>query len=459
MAYTINYSGGSIIVPDGGLSTDTSLKLPGREYLGYGVHVNQDLVDIMGSFATSGASGPVEAVQGQVWFDRTTAIGELLPNNYLKYNTSLVKGVPDWVTVAATGINANVSFGNVDVYFDVWIGEDLDVVGNLTVGKEALIQGNVQINGSNLDTDSTTFNLIASNANVINFGLESEALTMAAAGTGLTTIRNNVQLDFDLAVNGGNITTTNGVVSIFNEIADVIDFGQEANFISIGSFYVTANTTVNHNLVVSQDVSVNGGDIRSIQSNFNFVTANVTTLNVGSAPTTTYFPGIVDIGNYLRVDTITTGGTTVPGTFTGYWSLTAGSRLEATYADLAERFEADDVYDIGTVIEMGGEKEITIAQDELSENVFGVISDKPAYVMNSKAGDDKTHPAIAMIGRVPIKARGKIKKGDHLVCAGRGVARAAEKHEISPFNVIGRALENKSTNSESLILAFVRAKI
>jgi hypothetical protein len=127
----------------------------------------------------------------------------------------------------------------------------------------------------------------------------------------------------------------------------------------------------------------------------------------------------------------------------------------ALYADVAERFAADEEYLPGTVVELGGDAEITKATTELSENVFGVISTRAAYLMNSGAGTDTTHPPIAMTGRVPVRVTGSIRKGDRLVAAGNGLARAARANEATAFNVIGRSLENKTTNDDGVIEAIV----
>jgi hypothetical protein len=95
---------------------------------------------------------------------------------------------------------------------------------------------------------------------------------------------------------------------------------------------------------------------------------------------------------------------------------------------------------------------------ELSESVFGVISTRAAYLMNSAAGTDNTHPPIAMTGRVPVKVTGRVNKGDRLVSAGNGVARAAQPGEATAFNVIGRALENKLDMDNGTVEAIVTIK-
>ena len=141
---------------------------------------------------------------------------------------------------------------------------------------------------------------------------------------------------------------------------------------------------------------------------------------------------------------------------TSWWNNIYGTSIHAQYADVAERFEADQYIQPGTVVELGGTKEITAVAEELSENILGVISTKAAYLMNSGAGSDATHPPVAVSGRVPVRVIGQIRKGDRLVSAGNGLARAGHRTEISPWNVIGRALTSKSTPGEGIIEATVK---
>jgi hypothetical protein len=118
----------------------------------------------------------------------------------------------------------------------------------------------------------------------------------------------------------------------------------------------------------------------------------------------------------------------------------------AQYADIAERFAADAVMTPGAVVMFGGAQEITETAEELSEKVFGVVSTQPAYMMNSGAGNNDSHPFVAMTGRTPVRVTGIVNKGDRLVSSSvKGTARAARTGEsINPFHVIGRALESKS---------------
>lgn len=221
----------------------------------------------------------------------------------------------------------------------------------------------------------------------------------------------------------------------------------------------TGATTTNGNIIGAWTLngSVSGGPTNgsSLNVNTGYVYAN------GGIKVNT----IYDLGGNLYITptsitttNITTGASGSAGTITGNWTLTAGSRMAATYADLAERFESDAEYDAGTVVELGGEKEITAVQHDLSEDIFGVVSSTAAYLMNASAGDDKTHPPVAMSGRVKVKVMGKIKKNDRLVSAGNGRARAAAKGEATAFNTIGRSLVNKNDDIAGTVEAIVTIK-
>ena len=128
-----------------------------------------------------------------------------------------------------------------------------------------------------------------------------------------------------------------------------------------------------------------------------------------------------------------------------------GTATQAQYADVAERYAADSEMEVGDVVRLGGDAEITITTTDCDTFVFGVISDKPALQMNSKAGTDATHPYVALLGRTPCKVIGRCAKGDRLVSSSTpGVARAADGGE-DPHCVIGRALATKQTDDVGLV--------
>ncbi len=130
----------------------------------------------------------------------------------------------------------------------------------------------------------------------------------------------------------------------------------------------------------------------------------------------------------------------------------------AQYADVAERFEADAPMSEGAVVTVGGSAEITETTTDLSDSVFGVVSTMPAYAMNAGAGNNDSHPFVAMTGRTPVRVIGEVTKGQRLVSSStKGCARAvAQGESITPFHVIGRALESSTDAGIKLVNCAVR---
>jgi len=138
-----------------------------------------------------------------------------------------------------------------------------------------------------------------------------------------------------------------------------------------------------------------------------------------------------------------------------------GTATSAEYADLAERYAADDVYAPGTVVCLGGTHEITQSSSALDTNVFGIVSTAPGFEMNSGAGSDETHPYVALAGRVPCKVVGKVKKGQRLVTSdipGCAMCCAPTFDDSDYRVVIGRALEDKDYDGDGIIEVVVGAK-
>jgi len=130
----------------------------------------------------------------------------------------------------------------------------------------------------------------------------------------------------------------------------------------------------------------------------------------------------------------------------------------AMYADLAERYETDIPVEVGDVVILGGHAEITRCQQELSDAVFGVVSDSPAFLMNANAGNNDTHPMIALKGRVFVKLIGKGNAGDRIVSAGNGEARVANLDECTAFNTLGRLLKTKYNEETALTECVIGVK-
>jgi hypothetical protein len=161
----------------------------------------------------------------------------------------------------------------------------------------------------------------------------------------------------------------------------------------------------------------------------------------------------------LSISKLGTDGTGNIGSSTNGFNTVFARATSAQYADLAECFAADAEYPAGTLVKIGGSNEITIELDPLSRDVLGVVSTEPAYLMNDTNYHDAKHPAIAMVGRVPVRVVGAVVKGQRLVSAGFGLARGVLDGDVTQGTVIGRSLEDNATPEEKLVEAIVKINI
>jgi hypothetical protein len=182
--------------------------------------------------------------------------------------------------------------------------------------------------------------------------------------------------------------------------------------------------------------NITGGNVITTGSNGNITGANV--VNATTISTTQ----IVNAGANL------TGNI---GNSTTYFNTVFAKATSAQYADVAENYLADSNYAIGTVLEFGGNTEITISTKSHSSAVAGTVSDKPAYIMNSGlTGEYVT--TVALLGRVPCRVVGKIRKGNLLVASHvPGVATALDKAQWQPGCVFGKSLEDYDSDQEGVI--------
>jgi hypothetical protein len=292
-------------------------------------------------------------------------------------------------------------------------------VGNLTTG--GVITGNGSgisvINASNIATGTLA------QARLANSSLTINGTTVALGGSGTITANATQALTIGTYLTGSPTTTYNGGTAV--------------------TVAVDATSSNTASKVVVRDGS-GGFSAGTITATLN---GSATSATTAGTVTTAAQPNITSVGTLtsltvsgaLTTTQITTGANTTAGNITGNWTLTSGSRLQATYADLAEYYAADKHYPAGTVLDFAGEQEVTIAGIE-SNKIAGVVSADPAYVMNGMINCE--HPvAIALQGRVPCKVQGNVRKGDMMVSAGDGFAKAATS-EPKMGTVIGKALAN-----------------
>jgi hypothetical protein len=377
-----------------------------------------------------------------------------------------VTSVGSLTTLTVTG---NITGGNLTTAGRVSATGNANV-GNL--GTSGLIVATGNITGGNLTTGGVvvaTGNITGGNLTTAGIVTASRLISNVATGTAPLTVTSTTRVA-NLNVNYANVAdfisvaagTGNNFLIFANaatgNVSELTSTGLTANlsnnsitattFVGALSGAATSATTAGTVTTAAQPNITSTGTLSSVT-----VTANVTT---GGIKTDNYYyangVSISFAGSYsnsnvasylptftgtVGATTLTTGANTTAGTITGNWTLSAGSRLNATYADLAEYYEADTEYEPGTVLAFGGEKEVTIAEDGTTR-VAGVVSTNPAYVMNATCQGIAV--AIALQGRVPTKIRGTVRKGDMMVSAGNGYARPWNNPHMG--TVIGKALED-----------------
>lgn len=284
-------------------------------------------------------------------------------------------------------------------------------------------------------------------------------------GQGLGTI-NNIEIT-ELVVNTDNIEPSLdqafSLGTCDNRFTDVFANTVRTDYIFAGSNMCSLSNPANPMSIVGQveadgnwkyldDVTIDG-------------TLTTTVLTSGSNNTAGTITGewIFTSGSDLSmtgtapitVRTITTGSSSTSGTLEGQWELTPGSTLQATYADLAELYLPDQQYEPGTVVRLGGDAEITSTISPACDQVFGVISTAPAYILNSALEHGLP---VALAGRVPVKVTGPVKKGDRLVSSHEpGIATSLEYlgADYDPRIVIGRSIQHKNDTSVGVVEAVI----
>lgn len=507
MPYNLTLTSGASLVTVGDdtvNTTITSLTLVGKNYAGYGIFLNENFISLLENFNNSTA--PTAPLTGQLWYDNssrslnfytgstwkpvsTSASSPTAPSNPvvgdLWWNTLTsqlnVRGASDWVVIGPSfTATAGTSGAIVETISDTGALSHVVVkfyISNTVVAilsKDTAFTPSPSIPG--FSTINPGMNLASSSVLPGSQFWGNATSAGSVSGVSLTNF-----LRSDVNSNNGSNTLTVGKLQAVGHLlidptpSDVQiysngsstrkDIGLYVNkggtqtlaqriIASTGEVQFYANLTVEHiNPDSDNDYALGNGSKRFANvhsaafSGTNFYGTNI------------FNSSTITVNSSNNVTAIANGGTSGVGnigTVAKPFNTIFARATSAQYADVAERFAADEPLTPGTVVELGGLKEITRAVRELSEEVFGVISTLPGFLLNGTAGSDETHPPVAVNGRVPVRVIGKCRKGDRLVSAGNGLARAATRGEITAFNVLGRALENKTTDSEGLVEAIVK---
>lgn len=490
MAYTISKTDGTTLttIADGTVDTTTNLTLIGKNYAGYGDFLNENLVRLLEN--ASSTTPPPAPVAGQLWWDKANFLLKVYTGTAFKtVSSSTASG-----TAPTTAVVGDLWWDSANGQLNVYNGAGWTLIGPAFTTTTGTSGTQVSTVVDNVGVGHVVVNIYVQNTLVAIIS-KDPSYTPQTTITGFTSINPGFNLASTSTVSGirynGTATdsdklggtvaanyarldvpaTHTSTISVVNNSGLTIGTTNNYSQTIVSNTVTLTNNINNANIAIRANV---GGALTTAflvdgTTGLTYVTAEPQT-NLGVA-TKAYVDAATGGGNLtlLRDGSRTITGTLTPdtngsrnlGTTSNkfgniYANYLIGTSIQAQYADLAERFEADMPYEAGTVVALGGVKEVTAAAEALSEDVFGVVSTAAAYLMNAGAGSDATHPAIAVNGRVPVRAIGRINKGDRLVAAGNGLARAGSRNEISSFNVIGRALESKTTDGEGAILAIVK---
>jgi len=488
MAYTVNKTNSSATpnsytVQDSILNTQTDIPFVGKGYAGYGEVIAENFLHLLENFSNTTAPG--KPIKGQLWFDEST--GRLKV-----YNGSA------FVPLGGAQYQSNAPSGM--VAGDIWIDSD---TGQLYFynGTSSVLVGPPSATGttSGLTFETVTDSTTASR-NIVNLFSDGDRIaiiskntfTPQAAIAGFATVTKGINLNSSLSLKftgtatdsdklGGSLAadflvsnandTTSGTLGVLNDGGLTVGADNDLRLLveaagpTIQSVISDADITfkVNDGGTTTTVMTIDGATSRIGIGN----TAPTTKLDVTGTVNATAFTGPLtgavtgNVTGSASLNLLLTGGTLTGtvisqtirpsvdatydlGTSTFGYNVVYAKATSAQYADLAENYETDQHYPVGTVVMVGGDRDVTAGS--FGKRAIGVVSENPAYLMNANG---KGQP-IALKGRVKVRVKGLIAKGDELVADNEGLATKADANLQD--KVFAIALEsNADTGAEKLI--------
>jgi len=444
--------------------------------------------------STNSTSQPTNAVTGDTWYDTL--------NNQL-----YVYGGTSWTLIGPTSVSGSGVTQVVSEAIEDNVGVEKSILRLVTNDT------NVAIVSADAFTPGTS---------ISGFSTISKGITMstAIADNKLTgTVTNSDALGGIAAANylrSNANDTTSGTLGVLNDGGLTLGIGSDVRMTLSSDDFTIAQTTQDKDIIFTvndggtttealrikgstgriENLRVGNLDVEGTQTIVNTTTLSVEdniielNRNISAASSMPTFTGIkANRGAtssateqdlyWVWDESFADDGTTTFGNAGGAWTafksgggteLSAPTLVDlranvvhatstsAQYADLAERYEADVPMEVGDVVELGGAKEITICDSENSTRVFGVVSEKPAFLMNRDAGNDDSHPMVALKGRVRVKLQGTGHAGQRIVSAGNGEAKVVELENCSAFTVLGRLLKTKYSSITELTECVIGVK-
>lgn len=388
-----------------------------------------DYFFVSGGNQNLGSAWIVSAPTGTITFGTSNIL-------FSQFSSSQAYSANTSAGLSLTGQTFNAKVDNTTTAFDgggnivVKTGATLTTpnIGAAT-GTSLSTTGN--ITGGNLVTSGTT----------INTGVSTTGVISATGNITGGNIRTVGQVSATGNITGGNVNTTSsihvgsdvsvtGIVSSAGNILSAQSFVASGNILTNGYISATGNITGNY-------YSGNGSQLTGI------VATSIGTLASLSVTGNTVSGNLQALGNVITGNIVNSNANGVGniGSSTTYFDTVFAKATSAQYADLAEKYRADAMYPPGTVLSFGGTAEVTQSTVDADRRIIGIVSTRPSYIMNSGIESEYTVD-VALQGRVPCLIQGTVERGDMMVSAGNGRARA--EHNPTFGTVIGKALENFS---------------
>jgi hypothetical protein len=351
--------------------------------------------------------------------------------------TSLVQGA----TLSATG---NITGGNLNA-------TGLSLSGNVVSGLSMItaitttanITGGYFLgNGSQLTgIDATSIQNGTSNVRVVSSGGN---VAIGVGGTSNVAVFSTGGLSVTGNITGGNVISGGARVYKYTASASV-----PSNGVAGDHWYATGTDKL---YMYINDGTTNQWVDQSFPTSISTLAINGN-LSVGgtlSAANITFNGGAFSVSNLLNAGANGVGniGNSTTRFNTVFATTFSGVSTTANYADLAENYQADGVYEPGTVVVFGGENEITVSDIDHDTRIAGVVSTNPAYLMNSSQANGTP---VALAGRVPCLVQGPVNKGDRLVNVASGIAGKFNPGKAELGCVVGKSLQDLPHDRVELI--------
>jgi hypothetical protein len=370
-------------------------------------------------------------------------------------NTAYLHANASYVSQNTTGVYANTSYTHANASF-AFANTRFASAGG-TISGAVVINGNLTVNGTQTYVNSTVTlfadPILTLNADwpMASVPIENAGIEVQRGSSANTVLRWNETTDKWEFTNDG---TNYGDIA---SVSQVTASGSYAN-----SAYTQANTATTNAATANQRAVTSGSYANSAYGQANTATTNAATadqraVTSGSFANSAFARANTAVSDAASANSNANGrvsksgdtmsgalqvNSTIGATGTITAPLFSGTATAARYADLAEKYTTDLEYSIGTVVVVNPEPDSEATKStSISQLVLGVISEKPAYLMNSES----TGQAIALRGRVPVRVVGPVKKGQTLVSGPDGIASVGE---VNRFAI---ALESKDAHEEGNI--------